>query len=423
MNFLVFTDDWGRHPSSCQHLMRFFLREERFGHNVIIWMNTIGTRPPRLDMLTLKRGFEKLFHWAKWKKNRSTKEEKDELCPVIYNPLMYPWFRQRVDRKINRFFLQHAVRKALRHVSGPVTAITTLPIVADLVGATFQDSPISRWVYYCVDDWSQWPGADAATMEKMEKELLPKVDCVICAGVALQERLKTLGRESSLLTHGVDIEHWHFEQSVKESALDAFQNLPEDSRLAEFFQDIPRPFFTFWGLIDERLDLEMVRRLADDVVSGTLIFAGPSASQRVISELKHPKIRLVGKLAYRELPLLARCSDVLIMPYRNIPVTQQMQPLKMTEYLASGRPAVVRRLPACEAWADALDMIETPEDFSLLVRLRVESGLPECQRAARERLKDESWEAKAAEFERMMGGRESGGGEMMEPDGRNKPQA
>src|SRR4051794_13289727 len=48
---LVFSDDWGRHPSSCQHLVRNLLDQ----YNVT-WVNTIGTRTPRLNVATLRRG-------------------------------------------------------------------------------------------------------------------------------------------------------------------------------------------------------------------------------------------------------------------------------------------------------------------------------------------------------------------------------
>ena len=47
---LVFSDDWGRHPSSCQHLVRHLLPRRR-----VTWVNTIGMRPPRLDLATAKR--------------------------------------------------------------------------------------------------------------------------------------------------------------------------------------------------------------------------------------------------------------------------------------------------------------------------------------------------------------------------------
>src|SRR5207302_2031672 len=54
---LVFADDWGRHPSSCQHLVRHLLPRRE-----VVWVNTI-MRPPRLDLATLRRGGEKVRQW------------------------------------------------------------------------------------------------------------------------------------------------------------------------------------------------------------------------------------------------------------------------------------------------------------------------------------------------------------------------
>src|SRR5205807_318898 len=58
-NLIVFSDDWGRHPSSCQHLVSHLL--DRFE---VTWVNTIGTRPPRISIDTFRRGCEKLRHWS-----------------------------------------------------------------------------------------------------------------------------------------------------------------------------------------------------------------------------------------------------------------------------------------------------------------------------------------------------------------------
>ena len=77
-----------------------------------------------------------------------------------------------------------------------------------------------------------------------------------------------------------------------------------------------------------------------------------------------------------------------------------MQPLKLKEYLASGRPAVVRDLPAVGPWQDCLDVAVTPEQFSARVLQRIATGLPERQRQSRQRLAEESWEFKAEQFER-----------------------
>ena len=59
-SLLVFSDDWGRHPSSCQHLVRCLLPRYE-----VHWVNTIGTRKPSWNFATLSRGLEKLRHWTR----------------------------------------------------------------------------------------------------------------------------------------------------------------------------------------------------------------------------------------------------------------------------------------------------------------------------------------------------------------------
>ena len=56
--FVVFADDWGRHPSSCQHLFRRIAP-----HHRVVWVNTIGTRTPTLSRADLARAAEKLREW------------------------------------------------------------------------------------------------------------------------------------------------------------------------------------------------------------------------------------------------------------------------------------------------------------------------------------------------------------------------
>jgi glycosyltransferase involved in cell wall biosynthesis len=81
-----------------------------------------------------------------------------------------------------------------------------------------------------------------------------------------------------------------------------------------------------------------------------------------------------------------------------------MQPLKLKEYLATGKPVIVRDLPANREWADALDLAANPTEFVQAVIRRLSSGLPEEQRAARRRLANESWSAKAQRFSQIISG-------------------
>jgi len=263
--------------------------------------------------------------------------------------------------------------------------ITTLPLLADLVGRV----RAARWVYYCVDDYSSWPGLDGRTIRDMETELVGKVDVAVAVSETLQADLARLGKPAHLLTHGVDLARWR-----RPIPSDIPASLRELSRLAG-------PLVVFWGVIDRRMDLPFVRRLTVGMTEGTIVLVGPLDNpEPAIFDI--PRVRLFPPLPFNDLPALAAHAAVLIAPYADLPVTRAMQPLKLKEYLATGKPVVVRRLPATEPWADCCDVVDSPEEFAAVVRERLRTGLQNDQRRARERLESESWSRKAALFERWV---------------------
>jgi hypothetical protein len=371
-SLLVFADDWGRHPSSCQHLIRQLLARWD-----VTWVNTIGMRPPRLDRATLARGLEKLRHWTR----RGQPEVEQGPAPHVLNPRMWPWCSSRLDRWLNRALLLRQLAPALRARSTPPVAVTTLPITADLIGRL----PVRGWVYYCVDDFSEWPGLDGAALRRLENVLIEKADAILAVSKTLKQKMEQNGRVATLLTHGVDLAHWQGDSGPL--------HVPE-------FATLERPLVVFWGVVDGRTDTTFVRRLSSDLQAGTILLLGPSDNPDP-ALLALPRVRYHPPIAFSQLPCLAREAAVLIMPYADLPVTRAMQPLKLKEYLATGKPSVVRDLPANRPWGDCLDLAATPEAFSELVRLRLRTGIPPEQQAARQRLAEESWSAKAAVLEEV----------------------
>ncbi|HEV8062479.1 MAG TPA: glycosyltransferase [Gemmataceae bacterium] len=368
---VIFSDDWGRHPSSCQHLAKRLLQRHR-----VLWVNTIGMRTPHFNALTLLRGFEKIRQWLR------PKPAGTEELPVnleVLNPKMWPWMRSRFDRALNRWLLKRQLVQRLQALEPEAVAVTTVPIVADLVGIL----PVRRWLYYCVDDFSQWPGLDQAAMDKLERELVAQVDTCVAVSETLQDRLMSMGATSHLLTHGVDVDFW---------------TTRGQERSVPAIDDLPKPLIVFWGLKDRRLDVEFVRYLSAKLEHGTIVLAGPENEPDPALK-KLPHVCCVPALPYEDLPQLGDRAAVLIMPYGDLPVTRAMQPLKLKEYLATGRPVVARDLPSLHEWADCVDLVSDPEAFAETVMRRLQTGIPPEQRAARGRLANEDWDAKAEQFE------------------------
>ena len=366
---LVFSDDWGRHPSSCQHLVRAMLPEIS-----TTWVNTIGTRPPRFDLITLRRGAEKVRGWLGPRRDTGETVAKASLPEglTVIDSKMWPWMSHRWDRWLN----ERLLTRQLSSAADGATVVTTIPIVADLV----EKLPAKRWVYYCVDDFSVWPGLDGRTLGRMEDELLARVDRVVAASDALAEGIRRRGVEADVLTHGVDLEFWRGDAV---GSAKVAENEP--------------PLILFWGVVDRRMNAEWLLALAETLDDGRIVLAGPQQNPDPRFAV-HPRIGMPGPVPFESLPALARQASVLVMPYADLPVTRAMQPLKLKEYLATGLPVVAASLPAVRAWADCLDVADSRETFVNRVTERMRGPLPAAQRTARLRLEEEGWSEKSRLF-------------------------
>lgn len=411
IRLVVFSDDWGRHPSSCQHLVGHLLDRYR-----ALWVNTIGTRAPKLSWEDVGKAAAKLRAW--FAASGGPAAELPANLSVI-SPRMYPGFRTRWQRAVNARLISGAVNKAMgaRRAGERRVAVTTIPITADLPGRL----DVDRWVYYCVDDFSVWPGLDGSVMEDMERRLVGAVDACLAVSDTLMTRLRGFGAEPVLLTHGLDLSHWGFEAGAAGEGVSASGNGPtsktvssndvaaasavDAEALPAWWGKVDEPVLLFWGVVDQRLDVDWCIALAEGC--GGLALVGPQQSPDA-RLLRHERIVMPGPAPYHQLPAMARAAGALVMPYADLPVTRAIQPLKFKEYMATGKPVIVRDLPATRPWSDAADVLDEVGSLVEVTRLRLGEGVPASQRAARVRLADESWSAKAMRFEQAIRGEPSG---------------
>ena len=371
---VVFADDWGRHPSSCQHLVR-----ELLDSCEVSWINTIGTRGLSFDYELLRRGAQKLMQWGARPDKQARKP--GAAAPAVHNPRMYPGFRSPWQRRLNARLLSNYLTGKIAHLRDAVV-LSALPITADLPARV----DAKRWVYYCVDDFSAWPGLDSAPLQQMEQDFVARADRIVTAGDNLSARIARMGKPSQIVSHGIDLDHW---KQIRGNA--------------DLLANLPRPLVLYWGLVDRRLNVEAIAALNARMTSGSIAIVGPQQDPdpRLAQLSRVPSTRAEQ---YEDLPALAREAAVLAMPYADLPVTRAMQPLKMKEYLVSGRPVVVTRLPAVAGWKTAWTSPTMRRSSRRRVLARFGAPLPRTQADARARLATERWSAKAARFAEILFG-------------------
>jgi glycosyltransferase involved in cell wall biosynthesis len=113
-------------------------------------------------------------------------------------------------------------------------------------------------------------------------------------------------------------------------------------------------------------------------------------------------VRLVGQRPYADLPRYLQRFDVCLNPYRNDAVAEGASPLKLYEYLASGKPVVSSDMPEARRFADVVSIAHTPDEFITAIgRALAENGSRRRQRQL-VIARDNGWEKRFEELERQL---------------------
>jgi hypothetical protein len=177
-------------------------------------------------------------------------------------------------------------------------------------------------VYDCMDELSAFAGAPAGLGEH-EAELFRRSSLVLTGGYSLYEVKKQRHPNIHPVPSSVDVAHF----------ARARQSLPEPADQAP----IPRPRLGFFGVIDERLDVELIAAIARARPDLHLVMIGPVAKidPRVLP--RGPGIHYLGKKTYAELPAYLSGWDVALLPFARNEATRYISPTKTPEYLAAGK--------------------------------------------------------------------------------------
>ena len=180
-------------------------------------------------------------------------------------------------------------------------------------------------VYDCMDELANFRFAPPQLLE-LERELIAMSDVVFTGGYSLYEAKKD--RHPNVHPFPSSVDRAHFAQA---RAMDA---APDDQA------SLPRPRLGFYGVIDERMDLELIAALADAHPEWSIVMVGPIVKIDPADLPHRANIHYLGNKKYEELPVYLGGWDVALMPFAINDSTKFISPTKTPEYLAGGRPVV-----------------------------------------------------------------------------------
>lgn len=180
-------------------------------------------------------------------------------------------------------------------------------------------------VYDCMDELSAFKFAPAALLE-YEKELLQKADVVFTGGETIYQHKKH--RHHNIHPFPSSIDKAHFMKGRQPDIE------PDDQKV------IPYPRLGFYGVIDERFDIELIRHIADARPNWHFVLIGPVVKIDLATLPQNTNIHYPGGRKYDELPAYLSGWDIALIPFAINESTKFISPTKTPEYLAAGKPVI-----------------------------------------------------------------------------------
>ena len=276
-----------------------------------------------------------------------------QIAPNLYIatlPLVIPGFQMwPLVNAVNNFALRLLLRRWLSGLKFHKPVLWTYnPYSENLVGTLGERFAI----YDCVDELAASQGlVRSEVVRAQERRLLSKVRAAIVTHDNLYESKRHAVREIHLIPNGAEIEH--LRRVVDDPALE----VPAD------IAQLRHPVIGFLGSVMYWLDFDLLRALALARPQWSFAFVGPVGRPAGLPKIRLPNVYLLGRKAYQDVPAYVKGFDVCLNPYLRDETAANCSPLKLYEYLASGRPVVSTDMPEARKFEDVIGIGQTPDEI------------------------------------------------------------
>jgi glycosyltransferase involved in cell wall biosynthesis len=322
-----------------------------------------------------RKMFQKVVRKVRSIANGLQRTEKDFW---VYSPFSMPvqhnkWLKV-INEKIIGLQVRHVMRKL--EMNAPMVWVVC-PTACDVALGIKR----TKLIYQRTDCFEAFPGADRLVVEAFDRKLKAVSDMTVYVNHSLYEKEKHQCRNAFFLDQGV--------------SYDMFANTDQDLGLPEELRDIPRPIAGFIGSLDDcNPDIEFLAGVSKLLPEISFVVVGKAQCDCSVL-LSQKNIHMIGQKPYERMPEFGRCFDVAILPLKQSRWTDAVNPLKLKEYLAMGKPVVATPFPELEHYLDVVSQAATTSEFAQCIREAIRKDHADLVAKRREKVNNSSWDNKA----------------------------
>lgn len=250
--------------------------------------------------------------------------------------------------------------------------------------------PVSRslTIYDVCDEWVNYVHHESGRriLRWIEEELCQAADLVFVGTENARKLREHLNPETHVVHHAADYDHFA-KAALPETAV------PED------IAALPRPIIGSIGVMDPaRFDVDLFAYLARERPAWSFAIVGPARADMDVSLLRElPNVHLLGNREIEQLPGYLKGMDAVLIPYKINEATRHIYPLKLQEYLASGKPVVSSAMPAVLPYGEVVSIAEDHQAFLSRIEAALAEDTPVRRNARQAVARANSWEQRIAE--------------------------
>jgi|26BtaG_2_1085354.scaffolds.fasta_scaffold00129_10 glycosyltransferase involved in cell wall biosynthesis len=291
----------------------------------------------------------------------------------------------------------HILRPKVRSISEISKVLENLSIkksatIGWFYSAAFSDLipefNFANIVYDCMDELSLFKGAPKELIDQ-EKYLMAQANIVFTGGSALYES-KNQGH-SNVHCFPSSVDRAHFEK--------AKDNIP----IPEDIKNIPRPIVGYFGVIDERIDYDLLQKTAKSLPNISFVMIGPLAKVGEEDLPRESNIHYLGMRSYGELPHFLKAFDIAMMPFALNDATKYISPTKTLEYMAAGVPIISTAVKdVVRHYNNCIYLVGSPEKFSKSIQQILYEKKDEREKEFEAILSKTSWNNTVEEMNKLI---------------------